>query len=179
MALLPHIFNNTSQMVDQNFGMGVGMDDLVSAFACTPMLSRNYYTPYFSRLKHRQCGEVGSKITVDKEKFQVCLDVRQFSPDEIVVKTVDEHIMVEAKHEEKEDEHGFITRHFIRRYILPKDHIPEDVVSTLSLDGLLTITAPKKKMITKSNERLVPIVSTGPVQKVVEEQPKRDNKKSK
>lgn len=75
---------------------------------------------------------------------QVILDVQQFSPDEIVVKTVDNNVIVEAKHEEKKDEHGYISRHFIRRYILPSCHDPLEVTSSLSSDGVLTITAPKK-----------------------------------
>lgn len=77
-------------------------------------------------------------------RFQVILDVQQFSPDEIIVKTVDNNIIVEAKHEERKDEHGFITRHFIRRYILPSSHDSLQVTSSLSSDGVLTITAPKR-----------------------------------
>lgn len=72
------------------------------------------------------------------------LDVQQFSPDEISVKTVDNQVVVEAKHEEKQDEHGYISRHFIRRYVLPPSHDLVNVASTLSSDGVLTITAPKK-----------------------------------
>ncbi|RLU15937.1 hypothetical protein DMN91_011695 [Ooceraea biroi] len=75
---------------------------------------------------------------------QVILDVQQFSPDEITVKTVDNHVIVEAKHEERQDEHGYISRHFVRRYLLPPSHDLANVNSTLSSDGILTITAPKK-----------------------------------
>lgn len=75
---------------------------------------------------------------------QVILDVQQFSPDEITVKTVDNHVVVEAKHEEKQDEHGYISRHFVRRYVLPPSHDLVNITSTLSSDGVLTITAPKK-----------------------------------
>jgi len=75
---------------------------------------------------------------------QVILDVQQFSPDEITVKTVDNHVVVEAKHEEKQDEHGYVSRHFVRRYVLPPSHDLVNITSTLSSDGVLTITAPKK-----------------------------------
>lgn len=75
---------------------------------------------------------------------QVILDVQQFSPDEIAVKTIDNCVVVEAKHEEKQDEHGYISRHFVRRYILPPSHDLVNITSTLSSDGVLTITAPKK-----------------------------------
>lgn len=75
---------------------------------------------------------------------QVILDVQQFSPHEITVKTIDNHVVVEAKHEEKQDEHGYISRHFVRRYVLPPSHDLVNITSTLSSDGVLTITAPKK-----------------------------------
>ncbi len=44
---------------------------------------------------------------------QVCLDVQQFKPEEVNVKTVDNFVVIEGKHEEKEDEHGYISRHFV------------------------------------------------------------------
>lgn len=85
---------------------------------------------------------------------QVILDVQQFSPDEITVKTVDNYVIVEAKHEERQDEHGYISRHFIRRYVLPPSHDLVNVTSTLSSDGVLTVTAPKKVRLTKPRPTL-------------------------
>lgn len=52
----------------------------------------------------------GSTVNVEKDKFQIILDVQQFTPDEIAVKTSDKYIIVEGKHEEKQDEHGFVSR---------------------------------------------------------------------
>ncbi|CAG0897988.1 unnamed protein product, partial [Darwinula stevensoni] len=75
--------------------------------------------------------------------MQVNLDVQQFAPEEISVKTVENFVVIEAKHEEKRDEHGFISRHFQRRYLLPENVRPEDIQSSLSYDGVLTVTAPK------------------------------------
>jgi len=72
------------------------------------------------------------------------LDVQQFSPEEMTVKVVGNNVTVEAKHEEKQDEHGYISRHFVRRYVLPASHDATRVTSSLSSDGVLTITAPKK-----------------------------------
>jgi crystallin alpha B len=75
---------------------------------------------------------------------QVILDVQQFSPSEITVKTINNTVIVEGKHEEKQDEHGYVSRHFVRRYVLPSDIELNDIVSSLSSDGVLTVTAPKK-----------------------------------
>ncbi|XP_019759078.1 alpha-crystallin A chain isoform X2 [Dendroctonus ponderosae] len=87
-----------------------------------------------------------SSLTIDKEHFQANIDVQQFRPDEISVRLLDDHsVKVEAKHEEQQDDHGFISRHFVRRYLLPKDCDPTKLKSKLSADGILVITAPKKQ----------------------------------
>lgn len=88
---------------------------------------------------------------------QITLDVQQFKPKEITVKTKNNCVIVEGKHEEKQDEHGFVTRHFVRRFMLPQNHEASDVVSNLSSDGVLTITAPKRVLPEDENERVVPI----------------------
>lgn len=109
----------------------------------------------------------GSKITTDDEKFQVNVDVQHFSPDEINVKVIDGQVIVEGKHEEKRDQHGYISRQFVRKYALPKGCLPDTVESKLSSDGVLTVTAPKVLAMPSTGERIVPITHTGPVQKQI------------
>lgn len=105
----------------------------------------------------------GHQVTTDRDKFQICIDMHQFTSNEICVKTVGDHIVVEGKHEEKEADHGsFVSRHFVRKYPLPRDHLAADVVSSFSSDGVLTITAPKHKAPIEG-ERVVPIVPVGQV----------------
>ncbi|XP_034105000.1 heat shock protein 23 [Drosophila albomicans] len=100
---------------------------------------------------------------VGKDGFQVCMDVAQFKPSELNVKVVDNSIVVEGKHEEREDDHGYITRHFVRRYALPEGYEPEKVASTLSSDGVLTVNVPKPLAIEeKGSERIVQIQQVGP-----------------
>lgn len=73
------------------------------------------------------------------------LDVQQFAPGEITAKVADGAVIVEGKHEEKPDEHGFVSRHFVRRYVPPVEEVDlEKVVLSLSSDGVLTISIPKK-----------------------------------
>jgi crystallin alpha B len=99
-----------------------------------------------------------SQVTNDKNEFKVALDVQQFKPEEINVKTDDKFVTIEGKHEEKEDEHGYIKRHFVRRYMLPDDVKPETVKCTLSSDGVLSIQAPKQQALEQGQkERPVPI----------------------
>nr|AFC76003.1 Dpse\GA18011 [Drosophila pseudoobscura] len=100
---------------------------------------------------------------VGKEGFQVCMDVAQFKPSELSVKVVDKSIMIEGKHEERQDDHGHIMRHFVRRYQVPQGYEPEKVVSQLSSDGVLTVSIPKPLPISdKSKERLIQIQQVGP-----------------
>ena len=77
-----------------------------------------------------------------KDGFQACVDVHHFQPSEITVKTVDNTVVIEGKHEERDDGHGSVQRHFVRKYVLPKEYDMNNVHSTLSSDGVLTIKAP-------------------------------------
>lgn len=89
------------------------------------------------------------------------MDVQQFGPDEITVKLVDDFIVVEGKHEERQDEHGFISRQFQRRYKLPSEIRLDTLKSSLSSDGILTVTASVKPFpLPAARERIIPIVPT-------------------
>ncbi|ALC44992.1 Hsp26 [Drosophila busckii] len=116
---------------------------------------------------------------VGKDGFQVCMDVAQFKPSELTVKVVDNSIVVEGKHEEREDNHGYISRHFVRRYALPQGYEADKVASALSSDGVLTVSVPKPQPIEdKSKERVVQIQQVGPAHLNVKEN-KADDAKDK
>ncbi|XP_049313539.1 heat shock protein 23-like [Bactrocera dorsalis] len=117
--------------------------------------------------------------TVGKDGFQASMDVQQFKPSELSVKVVDDHIVVEGKHEEREDDHGYIARHFVRRYALPKGFQADKVVSTLSSDGVLTVSVPKPAIEDKSNERVIQIQQTGPAHLNVKDNPEEATKEEK
>lgn len=117
----------------------------------------------------RQLGSIPrdneGSVNFGKDKFTANIDVQQFAPNEITVRTAGNNtIEVEGKHEERPDEHGYISRHFVRRYVLPKGHDVNQAVSSLSSDGVLTITAPKVGQAIES--RTIPIQRTGPTKAV-------------
>lgn len=117
----------------------------------------------------RVADDVGKKLTQTKDGFQMSLNVYQFAPSEITVKTVDDTIVIEGKHEEKVDEHGYVARQFTRRYKLPKEYDAKEVISSLSSDGVLTIRAPSLvKAVPEASERVIPIQHTGPAPKDTE-----------
>jgi HSP20 family molecular chaperone IbpA len=81
----------------------------------------------------------------DEKKMEVSLDTAQYRPDELKITVEGGVVSVEGRHEEKaEDGTKMVSRSFSRKYTLPADARPEDVVSNLSSDGVLVITAPKK-----------------------------------
>ncbi|XP_066495430.1 alpha-crystallin B chain [Tiliqua scincoides] len=96
-----------------------------------------------------------SEMRLDKDKFSVNLDVKHFSPEELKVKVLGDVIEVQGKHEERQDEHGFIAREFSRKYRIPADVDPLSITSSLSSDGVLTVNGPRKP--TEVPERTIPI----------------------
>lgn len=117
-------------------------------------------------------------LTNPKDGFQVALNVQNFEPHEVTVKVIDNSIIVEAKHEERSDgDESYVSRHFSRRYVLPDEYNINDVVSTLSSDGILTVKAPPKHLEEK-NARNVQIQQTGAAHQNPEEPKKVEEKKS-
>lgn len=95
---------------------------------------------------------------VTKEGFHACVDVSHFKPSEVTVKTVDNTVVIEAKHDERDDGHGPIQRRLVRKYNLPEDCDVQTLKSTLS-EGVLTIKAPVST-VTPGEEKHVPIAHT-------------------
>ncbi|XP_049873815.1 protein lethal(2)essential for life-like [Pectinophora gossypiella] len=177
MSLLPYIFDNEwpwprrNRVFNQDFGLALTPEDVLS-----PVVrgSGDFYKPF--RQLAQMTQDLGSNIKSDKDKFQVNVDVQHFAPEEISVKTADGQLIIEGKHEEKQDEHGYISRQFVRRYALPEGCVPENVQSKLSSDGVLTVVAPKQHLAVKG-ERAVPIQHTGPVRKQIQDTPSTSDAK--
>merc|ERR1711868_146589 len=90
------------------------------------------------------------RVKEDETKMEVSLDTSQYRPDELKVMVNDGVLTVEGKHEEKaEDGSKMVSRMFSRKYTLPPAAKSEEVVSNLSSDGVLVITAPKKNLAIK------------------------------
>ncbi|XP_042912226.1 protein lethal(2)essential for life [Parasteatoda tepidariorum] len=149
-------FDYPATLLDQNFGMGLMDSDLLP-----PRLYRGYLLRPRTQLNLDSSGQ--SEVKNDKDNFEVKLNVSHFKPDEISVKTVDNTVVIHGKHEEKTDEHGFITREFTRRYMLPDGTEPETVKSSLTPNGILVIEAPKKAIEPPpTDEKIIPITIQKP-----------------
>ncbi|CAK1595468.1 unnamed protein product [Parnassius mnemosyne] len=160
MSLIPHCFDYDlpRRLLDQAFGMTITPEDVLSARS----------GPLFPTFKWWWPENLESSIKTNKDKWQVNIDVHHFAPDEISVKMSDGFIVVEGKHDEKRDEHGFISRQFVRRFKIPDDVNPEAVESRLSSDGVLSVLA-LMKANSQKGERIVPVSHTGPVRQRIRE----------
>ncbi|XP_026733877.1 protein lethal(2)essential for life-like [Trichoplusia ni] len=163
-AYVPQRYHWPSRLAEQDFGLPIMPDDILTNIA-HPLQTEDYYRPWRHRGLYDR--EIGSNIKTDKTKMTINLDVQHFTPDELNVKTVGNFVVVEGRHEEKKDEHGYITRRFVRRYQLPEGVAPENVESRLSSDGVLTIIAPRKTPEAATGERKVQITQTGPIRKEI------------
>ncbi|XP_050423156.1 alpha-crystallin A chain-like [Adelges cooleyi] len=175
MSLLPYLLEELSRptVYDQHFGLGLFDDDMIMPRNAlyqnlVPSLSRPYLRPW--RLV--AAPESGlSCVSNNNNEFKVNLDVQQFKPEEVSVKVVDDYVVIDGKHEERSDEHGYISRQFTRRYKVPDNVDPNAITSNLSSDGVLSIVAPKKMIENNKEARSVPIVQTN--QPSIKEAPKK------
>jgi crystallin, alpha B len=166
-------FNPLSASIRDNFGLGVHPQDLLTPYTLLPrvlqqrsLVPSGYDRPWALLPKPRASPNDEKTVeNISKAKdgtFQVCVDVQHFAPKEISVKAVDHTIVVEAQHEEQPDDQGYIERHFIRKYVLPKDYKSEDIHTTLSSDGILTVRVPLPSNVEGKRRRKIPIHRTGP-----------------
>nr|XP_035928306.1 heat shock protein beta-1 [Halichoerus grypus] len=113
--------------------------------------------PAYSRALSRQLSSGVSEIRQTANRWRVSLDVSHFAPEELTVKTKEGVVEITGKHEERQDEHGYVSRCFTRKYTLPPGVDPTLVSSSLSPEGTLTVEAPMPKPATQSAEITIPV----------------------
>lgn len=99
-----------------------------------------------------------SRVEYDDKHYKIIVNVAKYKPEELFIKTVDNTVIVEAKHEEKtSDGRSSSTQSFSQSFSLPAGVDPDTVKSALSKQGELTISAPVAAPGRLHQERLVPI----------------------
>merc|ERR1712013_171080 len=94
----------------------------------------------------------------DDTKMEVQLDTVGYKPDELKVEVENGVVRVEGRHKEKsESGQVMVSRQFARQYALPEGAKPEEVVPSLSKDGVLAIHVRKQAPKKLSATRAVPI----------------------
>jgi len=150
--------------IDKTFGSGCHNYCPTAHYAKMHLQAKLHHWPLLHKI---------NDVEMDNHKFLVRVEVEHFSPDEILVHfTGNNHLVIEGKHEEKlEDDDGFVSRQFRRRYEVPKDIEEDDMVCNLSSDGILTVSVPrhppkmdgaKRIPITQTNQ---PAIPTSPLTK--------------
>ncbi|XP_070499394.1 heat shock protein 23-like [Chironomus tepperi] len=150
--------------LEPRFGLGLAPSDFFSDRLVPRSgmhhLMTGYKRPWSLRQTAKDMVKDQKNLHFGKDGFQASVDVHHFQPSEITVKTIDNQIIVEGRHEERDDGHGSIQRHFVRKYMLPKEYDMNSVHSQLSSDGVLTIKAPPPPALSGSSEKHVPITHT-------------------
>ncbi|XP_075703378.1 alpha-crystallin A chain isoform X2 [Rhinoderma darwinii] len=142
-----------NRLFDQIFGEGLFDYDLHPFFSST-------ISPYYRQSLFRGYMDSGiSEVRSDRERFVINLDVKHFSPEDLTVKIMDDSVEIHGKHSERQDDHGYISREFRRRYRLPASLEQSSVSCSLSADGILTFSGPKhlSNLDSSHSERPIPV----------------------
>nr|AMA22412.1 heat shock protein beta-1 [Clarias batrachus] len=111
----------------------------------------------YAQALSRQLSTGVSEIKHTQDNWKVNLDVKHFAPEELTVKTKDGVVEIIGNHEERRDEHGYISRSFTRKYTLPPGADAEKITSSLSPEGVLTVETPLPKPAIQSSEITIPV----------------------
>ncbi|XP_015190044.1 PREDICTED: protein lethal(2)essential for life-like [Polistes dominula] len=160
MILLPLLFSSlltdidqSQKLIDNNLENDL-FPEINSLYPFSPFANALLNGPWFEFLNQ---DKHTSSVTTDEHNFKIVLDVKEFKPNEIKVKVADGYIIVEGQHEEKKDKDGFVSRQFVRRYLLPYQAETDKITSKISTDRILTIIAPLNKNLEKPTEKTIKI----------------------
>ena len=96
--------------------------------------------------EEQQIEQKQSESSVSQDgSFKVCVSVSAYKPEELTVKVIEENLLIEAHHKEKDEKTGrFKQQHFQQRFHIPKSCDMDRLTSSLSAEGVLTVYAPAK-----------------------------------
>jgi len=83
------------------------------------------------------------QVSCSNDKFMVQLELPGFMPEDFSLKTKDDVILLEAVHEGKGDGES-TSRKFVKEFKVPEGVLKEQLQSSYSSEGILTIHAPRK-----------------------------------
>ncbi|XP_006870877.1 PREDICTED: alpha-crystallin A chain [Chrysochloris asiatica] len=153
-----------SQLSDQFFGGGLLEYNLVHFLSST--ISPHYRLSLFHTVLNSGISELrptfGFQVRSDRDQFLILLDMKHFPPKDLTVKVLEDFVEIHGKHNEKQDDHGYISRvshEFHRHYCLPSNVDQSALSCSLSADGMLTFFGPKVQSGTDTShsERAIPV----------------------
>jgi len=81
------------------------------------------------------------QVTASNDKFMVQLELPGFAPEDFSLKTKDDVIVLEAVHDSKGEEST--SRKYVKELKMPEGVLRDQLASSYSADGILTISAPR------------------------------------
>ncbi|XP_026153670.1 heat shock protein beta-1-like [Mastacembelus armatus] len=130
-------------------------------FTQTPLLPpfTGHYPTAQNQKGLRQLTSGVSEIQTGHDSWKITLDVNHFSPEEITVTIKQGYLHISGNHEERQDEHGLVSRCFTRKYKLPQGVDLQHISSSLSSDGVLSVEAPAPgtSISDLANEIVIPV----------------------
>jgi len=86
------------------------------------------------------------QVTEKDGRFNCVMDVKDFNPNQLQVKVVEDRVVVEGKYEKKSaDGSSTSSKSFHKEFTLPASADLDLVSTALSKDGVLTVRAPKRE----------------------------------
>ncbi|KAM4862273.1 alpha-crystallin A chain isoform 2-T2 [Urocitellus parryii] len=170
-----------SRLFDQFFGEGLFEYDLLPFLSSTispyyrqslfrtvldsgisELMTRMWFVmhqPHAGNPKNNPAKASRGVVRSDRDKFVILLDVKHFSPEDLTVKVLEDFVEIHGKHNERQDDHGYISREFHRRYRLPSNVDQSALSCSLSADGMLTFSGPKVQsgLDAGHSERAIPV----------------------
>lgn len=129
------------------------------AYAESPLLSP-FSSQHLGTSDQNELKQL-TEVRTEKDRWTIQLDVKYFSPEELTITTKDGYLQITGKHEERQDEHGGVSRCFTRKYKLPQGVDLQLISSSLSPEGLLFVEAPAPGPGSSSsdtvNELVIPV----------------------
>jgi len=107
----------------------------------TPVTSFPSAAPHFFS---RQLSDGTAQVNTQNGTFSITIEMQNFAPEEIQVKTVGSYVEISGCHEEKKEGEGTVSRKYSRKYNIPENVDPLTITSTFSPEGVLTVSAPVK-----------------------------------
>ncbi|XP_069981754.1 serine-rich adhesin for platelets [Penaeus vannamei] len=99
-------------------------------------------------------------VSQDNTSHQVVIDVRDFMDGDIKVKVVDDSELVIEGSVEKRQDGAVSKKTFCRRFSFPGLLSEDAVSSSMSADGVLTVTVPKKTSLTNKEGQTIKITAS-------------------
>jgi len=119
---------------DLHAGVGDGLEKRLAEFSARSM-----------GVAGAGLGEAAHNIQVSasNDKFQIQLELPGFAPEDFSLKTKDDIIIVEAARDMKFEDGSSDTKRFSKEFKMPAGVVAEQLSSTYSGTGILTVSAPR------------------------------------